>query len=192
MVASAGNYAITESDVVAEYHFQQFQAGHPVTGSPNPDEFNRVRDQLVDQYLILVERSAEGLPLPAAGDAARKELEQIKAEYKTPEEYQSAVKSLGVEAAAILARLETQKQMLGVIDERLRPSAWVDPSEIQTYYEKTFVPQFEKLGGNSKPPGLDTVADQIREILTQKKINELLNSWLEELRASHQVLIHAF
>lgn len=192
VVASVGNYAVTETDVVTEYRFQQFQAGHPVTGSPDPDDSQRVRDELMDRYLIMQDRSEEGLPLPAVSDAARKELDQIKEAYKTREEYQSAVRALGLDEAAILARLEAQKEVLGVIDERLRPSAWVDPADIQTYYEKTFVPQFEKRNGNSRPPAADTVTEQIREILIQKKINELMVSWLEELRASHRVRNHTF
>jgi hypothetical protein len=192
VVASVGSYAVTESEVLAEYRFQQFQRGHPVTGSPDGDEFKRILGQLIDRYLIMQDRVAEGLPLPAVGEAARKELDQIKAAYKTPEGYQSAVKALGLDEGSILARLEIEKQVLGVIDERLRPSAWVDPADIQTYYEKTFVPQYEKLNNKSQPPAPDAVTDQIREILIQKKIDELLNSWLQELRANRRVRIRTF
>jgi hypothetical protein len=42
------------------------------------------------------------------------------------------------------------------------------------------------------PPPLAEIEGQIREILTQKKIDELLSSWLESLKSTHHVSIHPF
>jgi hypothetical protein len=78
-----------------------------------------------------------------------------------------------------------------LIDRRLRPEARPEPSDVETYYQKTFVPAYLK--ENPGPaPALAEVQDRIREILTQQKINSLLDAWLKDLKASHQVELHDY
>jgi hypothetical protein len=41
-------------------------------------------------------------------------------------------------------------------------------------------------------PPLSEVDGQIREVLTQKRINELLDQWIEELKPASRVRFYSF
>ena len=77
-----------------------------------------------------------------------------------------------------------------MVEARLRPSIQIDPGAVENYYQEQMLP---KLPPGQKPV-LDQVAPQIRELLVQTKMNELLSSWLETLRtqARIQVLVSEF
>ena len=115
----------------------------------------------------------------------------MRAKYASEEAFQAALGKLGMRHQEIVARLQAQERMLYLIDERLRPAAWVDLSEIDNYYRETFVPAYERRR-DSKPPPLEEVDSQIREILVQKKINELLPDWMGELRTGRRVKVYSF
>ena len=66
-----------------------------------------------------------------------------------------------------------------------------EPSEVETYYRDTFTPEFKRRGTGTLPP-LPQVEGQIREILTQQRIDKLLSQWVEELKSSHRVVFHSF
>jgi uncharacterized Zn finger protein len=54
-----------------------------------------------------------------------------------------------------------------------------------------FTPQYTQTHGSAVPP-LTEVQGQIQEILVQKRIDQLLASWLEELKPSRRVRFHSF
>ena len=82
--------------------------------------------------------------------------------------------------------------MLRLIDQRLRPAASPSDDAVADYYRSTFVPEFQKKNAGARPPPLSEVEEQIREVLTQKRINELLDQWIEELKPTTDVRFHSF
>jgi peptidyl-prolyl cis-trans isomerase SurA len=63
--------------------------------------------------------------------------------------------------------------------------ARVDRASISQYYNQTLLPQLRQQG--APPPPLSEVSDKIQQVLTEQRINELLNSWLEALRSQAQI-----
>jgi hypothetical protein len=90
----------------------------------------------------------------------------------------------------LLGRLVEQRQILQTIDQRLRPTAAPEAAEIETYYRETFVPQYLQRNKAPAPP-LTEVESQIRELVVQGKIDQLLAKWLEELKSSRRVTWHS-
>jgi len=89
------------------------------------------------------------------------------------------------------AHITAQEELLGRIEQRFRPLAWPERPEIEAYYRDTFVPELAR--ENQAPaPSLNEVEGKIREILVERKINELLEKWLEEMKSSHRVKVHDF
>jgi hypothetical protein len=86
----------------------------------------------------------------------------------------------------ILAALVDQQRILRIIEERLRPQAALATLEVESYYRDVFTPEYTRTHGAPVPP-LTEVEGQIKEILVQKKIDQLLASWLEDLRPIRQV-----
>jgi len=190
VVASVDNIAISRSDVEKQYHLELFLNGRSPEEVPDSG-LEGVRDRLINQLLIEQEAEAEAVNLPDFSIKAEKAWEEVRSKYTSDETFQAALEKLGMNRQEILDQLRTQEQTLNLIDERLRPAAWVDLSEIESYYNETFIPQYGRRRA-SRPPPLEEVESQIREILVQKKINDLLPDWMAELRTGRRVRIHSF
>jgi len=190
IVASVGDTAITQRDVIEEYRFERFLDGKPPTGSPNAQESQAVLSRLISQTLLAEQISASGRESKNAAKSAEETLKEVRGKFPDEQAYQSALQSLGMTEQQVLKRLAMYQRTLGMINNRLRPSALPDPKDIEDYYKNTFVPAYAKEHQGAPPP-LDDVREQIREILVQKKMNELLDDWLDRLKSTHRVAIYS-
>jgi hypothetical protein len=191
VVASIGNAALTASDAEQEYRFELFSNGQSPSAPPDLATPERVRDRLIDQRLLAEEAQAENVErtdLPPQGAAT---LAEVRKKYPSEEAFQAALRTLEMDEQEVLRRLEDQMLVLHIIDQHLRPAAWVERAEIEAYYQKTFGREHvEQAAGPT--PALEEVENQIREILVQEKIDHLLSSWLQELKASRRVRLYSF
>ncbi len=126
---------------------------------------------------------------PASQKAAEKTLKQVRKEFPNEAAYHSALHALGMTEPQVLDRLVRYQKTLKMIDDRLRPGAWPEPSQVEAYYKNTFVPEYAKTHRTAPPP-LAEVQDQIQDVLVQKNMNQLLEKWLERLKSSSRVVIH--
>jgi hypothetical protein len=70
------------------------------------------------------------------------------------------------------------------VEDRLRPSIQIDPRAVESYYHDQLLPEMKKAGNRTTP--LSDVFGRIKDLLAEKKMNELLTGWLASLRsASH-------
>ncbi len=189
VVASVDSQAITRLDVETEYRFERFVDGRMPAAIPDETVMAEVRGRLIDQMLLAAEAQRSAVSTGAA--QAARELEEIRAGFSTPEAYDQALQATGLTRDEILQRLRRRDRILKMIDRRLRPDAWVEESQIQDYYRQTFLPEYRKQHTGAPPP-MEKVEGQIRKILTEQKINQLLDGWLKDLKASHVVRIHSF
>ena len=192
VVASIGNVAITASDVENEYRLESFLQAQWPPPPPDADALNAARQRLAYQVLLTKEEN----PGPAERSAAEREaietLSGLQKQFAHPEDFQRALKELGMTEAEVRARVAQEELMLRLIDQRLRPSATPSDDEIATYYRSVFVPEFQKSNSGAAAPPLSAVEDQIREVLVQKRINELLDQWIEELKPTTHLRFHSF
>jgi len=191
VVASIGSTAITQSDVEMEHRFETFLEGHAPSPPPDAKEMEQARDRLIQQMLLALEADGEGLKVENSKTEAISWLEQVRKNYPDSQSYQSAMAATGMTEDDALARLENHIRTLRLIDERLRPNAWVDQREIEHYYENNFSPDYTRRTGASAP-ALDKVEDEIREILVQQKVDRLLVEWLKEIKEDRHVGLHSF
>jgi hypothetical protein len=185
VVAAVDYRAITERDVEIEFRFEKFLNGEQPAGNPDAKAREEIRNRLVQQALLAQEvPNLSASPVPEETVAA--ELADIQKKFDSPEAYQAALRSLGLDTNQVLDRLRLRETILELIEKRLRPQAWADNSEIENYYHDTFIPAFKQ--HNPGPaPDLADVQDKIREILTQGKINTLLDQWISDLKATYRV-----
>jgi hypothetical protein len=192
VVASVDRVAITASDVEREYRFERFLDGPGPAPAPDAAALARVRERLT--YQILLSREEDPSPADQAEceKAAVERVAALRKGFPGPEAFQAAIRELGMTEAEIVARIAQQNLMLRLIDQRLRPAASPSDDEVADYYRQTFVPEFQKKNPGAAASPLPEVENQIREVLTQKHINELLEQWIEELKPSSRVSIHSF
>ena len=185
-----GDNAITERDLIEEYHFERFLQGKTLAGTPSQEESQAVLGRLISQRLLAEQMQRRGSPSKNGAKNAEETLKSVREKFSDPQAYRAALQSLGMTEQQVLKRLELYERTLQMITNRLRPTALPDPDQVDAYYEKTFVPEYAK-EHSGPPPPLDSVRGQIREILVQKKMNELLDNWLERLKSTHRVTIHS-
>jgi hypothetical protein len=190
VVASFDGAAITQSDVEQEYKLEDFlEAGRLPDRPPDPAIFGRILGRLIDQRVLAGEVETEGLSALDVRRAVAERLSEIRKKFPSDQAFHSALRSLGMDENQLRAKLEEQQRVVQMIDRRMRPDATPNESEVEAYYHTTFVPELARRGGS--PPTLTEVEDQIVEILVQKKIGQLLEAWLKELRSTHRIRILA-
>jgi len=173
-----------------EYHFERFLEGQSPTGAPDHKERQAVLNRLISQTLLADQMQRLAGNSENRAKDARETLKSVREKFPSQQAYDKAMQSLGMTEQQVLKRLELYGHTLQVINNRLRPAALPDPNEVEDYYKKTFVPEYKREHSGA-PPALDKIRDQIREILVQKKMNELLDSWLDRLKSAHRVTIHS-
>ncbi len=190
VVAAIGNAAITESDVEAEYRFESFVSEGTVPASaPDAAALAKVRDGTIDARLLTQEAAAEGIQPSDVQPAAQQALAEVRKKCGSEEAFQSSLRALGLTETQLLDHLAEHERMSRIIDLRLRPSVTVEPAEIEAYYHDTFTAEYSKHNPGQAVPPLAQVQSQIREILVQKKVDQQLPAWLDELKATHHVRV---
>ncbi|MGO8792430.1 MAG: hypothetical protein ACLQVL_34295 [Terriglobia bacterium] len=192
VVASLGNVAITESDVEQEYRFERFLDAQWPPPSPSAALLTDARERLTYQMLLTQEENPGPDDRAESGKSALGLLATLRQNFAHPEDYQRAVKDLRMTETEVVARIAQQELMLRLIDQRLRPEASPSDDEVTDYYRSTFAPEFQKKNNGAAAPPLSQVEGQIREVLVQKRINELLDEWIEELKPTTNVRFHSF
>jgi hypothetical protein len=192
VVASIGNVAITATDVRKEYRFERFLEAQWPPAPPDANALNAARQRLTYQKLLTAEESPGTAEMAASEQAAASTLTALHKTYAHPEDYQRALQDLGMTEAEVLARIAQEELVLRLIDQRLRPAASPSDEDVAGYYRSTFAPEFQKANGGTEIPPLPAVESQIREVLVQKRINELLDQWIEELTPTAGLRFHSF
>jgi len=192
VAASLGNVAITESDVEREYRFERFLDAQWPPPPPNSALLTDARERLTYQMLLTQEESPGPADRAESEKSALRLLATIRQNFARPEDYQRALKDLGMTETELVVRIAQQELMLRLIDQRLRPEASPTDDEVTDYYRSTFAQEFQKKNSGAATPPLSQVEGQIREVLTQKHMNELLDQWIEELKPTTNVRFHTF
>ena len=188
VVASIGKGAVTQTDVEREYGFELFLQGKAIDKAPSATEFRAALDRLIGQTLLEEEMQIEAQPEDAGAESDSLTLASIQKKFATPADYQRALARLHMSEGQVQQRLKLYRDTLQFVDDRFRPQALPSESEIADYYQKSFVPEFNK--SHAQPaPALPEVHDQIREIIAQQNINQLIDAWIKDLRQARGVKV---
>jgi hypothetical protein len=191
VVASIGDVAITQSDVEHEYRLERLLDGQWPPPPADSKMLDQARERLVDQKLLLEEETQDLSRDPTLEKTAAEELEGLRKRFPSEQDYQSALQSLHMDEKQLLTTLIDQQKILKIIEQQLRSAAAPGTNDVESYYRDVFTPEYTRTHGPPVPP-LAEVEGQIREILAQKKIDQLLAGWLEELKSSRRVRFYSF
>jgi len=190
VVASVGHKAITASDVAKEYRLELFLEGKPPSDAePGLGALDQVRGRVIDRVLLEEEVQANGIQIAVGDESVVQRLHALRDKFPAAQAFEEELNAVGISEEDLRERFAKQAEILLLIDRRLRPEATVETPEIEAYYRNTLVPDLARQG-QKQAPALDDVKDCIREILVQKKINALLEAWLERLRAARDVKLY--
>lgn len=188
IVATVNGHIILQSDWDEALCYEALLNGRPLDQF-NDDDRRAVLDRLIDQEL-LSEQMKSALFQHASESEAAARVAEARKQYPdagTDDGWQALLAKLGLLEKDLVAHVRQQIDLMRLVDAHLRPAVQIDSKTIEAYYREKFVPQLKQPVA-AETPSAD-VAAQIRELLTQEKVNQLMISWLQSLRSESKVSV---
>jgi hypothetical protein len=185
VVTSVNGHVVLQSDWEQELAIEAF------SNARDPDSFasaerNAVLNRLIDQQLLR-EQVRPSEPAAAELVAARvAELRKLHPECATDDGWHATLQRYGLTQKSLEKRVGDQIQLMKLVEEHLQPSIQIDQQAVETYYHDQLVPEMKRAGGPAAP--LPEVFDRIKDLLAERKMNELLSVWLANLRSGSRIL----
>ena len=186
IVAIVNGHIILLSDWEDSLRYEAFSSGRPVDRM-TADDRKSALDHLIDQELLREQLKDSDIQHASPEEVAQRVVEIRKqyAEAKTELGWHRLLDSYRLNEESLRSRVAAELDLMRLVDARLRPSVTVDSKSIESYYNQELLPQLRQSGGRNVPLG--DVTAKIRELLTQKKISQLLTAWLQDLRAGSEI-----
>ncbi|MFY9843032.1 MAG: SurA N-terminal domain-containing protein [Terriglobales bacterium] len=184
VVANVNGHVLLQSDWEEEVSFEALSNGRD-PDSFTSDERNAALQRLIDQELLR-EQVRPSQPAPPDQVAARvNEVRKLNPECATDQGWHAKLQRYGLTQAALEKRLSDQMQLMKLVEDRLRPSIQIDEHAVESYYHDQLLPEMKKAGSSAAP--LTEVFGRIKDLLAEKKMNELLTGWLASLRSGSHI-----
>jgi hypothetical protein len=188
IVATVNGQIILQSDWDDALRYEALLSARTVSDF-NTEERRAVLDRLIDQEL-LGEQMKSALFKHATEEEAAAEVAQTRQLYPqaaSDDGWKSVLARFGLNEKVLLSHVQQQIDLMRLVDAHLRPTVQIDSKNIEAYYREKFIPQLKQSGAGDV--SLDQVSSQIRELLTQEKVSELMVSWLHSLRSESKVSV---
>jgi peptidyl-prolyl cis-trans isomerase SurA len=190
LVAVVNGDVILESDVDEERRFEEVQPYRTVAESTRAKLIERLVDRalILQQAALQAEDAVTDKELDAQIATLRTDIPECQQYHcETDEGWKSYLAKHGFTVEEFSSRWRKRMQLLRFIELRFRNGVSIKDEEIQEYYDKTMLPEYEKR--HVTPPPVDTIKRRIEEVLLQQQVSALLQDWLKSLRAQGSVWI---
>jgi parvulin-like peptidyl-prolyl isomerase len=187
IVATVNGHIILQSDWDDAVRCEALMNGHALP-QITPKDRKDVLDRLIDQELLREQIPPQETPSVSDNDISRR-LAEIRKFYDKAGDSRVWANTLAqyqVTEPQIKDRIVLQIQLMWLVNSHLRGEVQIDQKSIESYYNQDLLPQLDQSGGKQVP--LAKATPQIKEILTQRKMNELLIAWLQNLRAGSKIV----
>jgi peptidyl-prolyl cis-trans isomerase SurA len=186
IVAKVNGHIILQSDLDDALRYEALMSGKPLDQFTDDDR-RAVLDRLIDQELLDEQMKSTTFRHASEAEAEGRvaEARKLYPQAATPAGWQTVLKRFQLNEKDLIAHVEQRIDLMRLVDARLRPQVQIDSKSIEAYYRDKFVPQLKRAGAGEVP--LADVSGKIRELLTQEKVNQLLVSWLQNLRSESKV-----
>ena len=186
MVAVVNKHVILESELDQAVRVEYLMQGKPLAKVSSADSV-AVLDRLVDRALLEQQILHPEMLAPTPEELADqvKEVRQQVPGAATDAGWKSLLASYDLTQQDIEDHLVSEVRELRFVDLRFRGLVRVDKNDISNYYQQKFLPQLRSQGA-AEPP-LAQVSGQIEKILAEQSIDDMLNRWLETLRAQAHI-----
>jgi peptidyl-prolyl cis-trans isomerase SurA len=188
IVATVNGNVILQSDWDEALRYEALLNGRPLSLFTDDDK-KAVLDRLIDQELLGEQMKSAAFQHASESEATARVAEARKQypEAATEDGWQTVLDRYDLTEKDVVAHVQQQIDLMRLVDAHLRPAVQIDSKTIEAYYRDKFVPQLKQSGAGDV--SLEDVTAQIRELLTQEKVSELMISWLQTLRSESKVTI---
>ncbi len=171
VAAVVGRQVITQSEVEREVRLERF-FGAP---SPNPQQ---VLQRLIRQRLVFQEMEQTALP-----ELTPEEVDQWLSTARPP---QADPARHGLQPPDLAEYGRRQLQLEKFLDLRFKAGVQVSEQEVEAYYKTRLRPEMERRGVQPLP-ALEAVRDRVEKAVTEERVNQLMEEWMNELRQRARV-----
>lgn len=174
--------AVVDEDPILESELQQVVAlGLAAPEEDEEDEAFRRRllDRMIEQKLRFHEIDRYGfaeVPL----EEVEEQFDTLRTEMGGGDAMARKLEQLGLDETGVRQLLARQLMVLIYVEERLGPRVLIGLEEIQAYYDETLVPEMRSRG--EEVPPVAEIREDIRELLRQRRLDDEIELWTEELR----------
>jgi len=186
IVAAVNGHIILLSDWEDELRYEALVAGREPAQVSYADR-KAALDRLIDQELLREQMRAADFQHASAAEIDQRVLDIRKHFSSAPDNsaWQAVLTRYGFTSQTVQQHVALDLDLLRLVDERLRPKVSIDSRSIESYYNQTLLPELRQSG--AKDVSLAELTPKIRELLTEQKVNELLEAWLVDLRSGSQI-----
>lgn len=190
VVATVNGHVILLSDWEDSLRYEAFSSARPLDRMTAEDRKSAL-DRLIDQELLREQLQASDAQHASPEEVAQR-VTEIRKQYpgaETEAGWHALLDGYRLNQESVKNRVATELDLMRLVDARLRPAVTVDSKSIESYYNQELLPQLRQAGGQKV--ALADVTGKIKELLTQKKISQLLTTWLHNLRAGSEIRAEA-
>jgi hypothetical protein len=160
-------------------------AGERFAGESDDAFARRVLDRLIEQRLRFHEVDRFGAGQVSVGEIEAT-AEEIRSRFPTEEAFRQSLAEVDLTETGLSQLIARQLAILAYVDERLGARVFVSLEEIRAHYEAELAPA---LAAEGQPvPPIEAVREQIRAVLRERRLNEEIERWTEELRRKADVI----
>jgi hypothetical protein len=176
------NRIVKDSDIRREIRVTSF-LNNEAPDLSLPSE-KKAANRLIDQ--VFIRREIEIGDYPAATlQQADQQLEKLKKErFRTEAAFEQALRRYHLTSLDLRTQFQWQLTVLRFIDIRFKPAVLISDDEIEKYYHEHAAALRREYPSKSS---LDDLRAEIREILTNEKVNQQFFAWLDEQRKDTKV-----
>jgi hypothetical protein len=158
---------------------------------PNSEDLNKILQLLIDQRLFALE--AKRLPRNApTEEEVNGEIKRVLALFPSTAEFEKRLRSVGFESVADDNFRRIMEQRVAIekyLDFRFRSFVIITPPDEEKYYRETFTPDFRRRNPGLLVPALAEVRSRINQILTERKVEEEIERFLEDAKRRVEIEI---
>lgn len=145
----------------------------------------RVLDSLIDQRVRLHEVTRFGIEQVSV-EAIEEQVQAVRDRFPSEEAFHRQLEEVGLNPEGLRQLMAQRLTVWVYFEEFLGPRVFVSLEDIRRYYEETLVPAVQETGG--EPPPIETVREDIRQILKERRLDDAIEERTEELRREADIL----
>ena len=178
---------ITYSDLLWQLALQPDVSIDP----PNSDDLNRILQIIIDQRLIALE--ARRLPRTSPTDEeVEAEIRRILNGFPSAAEFEKRLRRVGFDSINdnnFRNMMEQRVAIENYLNFRFRSFVVITPDDETRYYRDVYTPEFRRRNPGLLLPTLDEKRAEIVKFLTERKIQEDIEKFLDDAKRNAEVIV---
>lgn len=190
-VATVSDGVRTELITYSDLRWQLALQPDATLVKPASTDLNQALNLLTDQKLFALE--AERVPREAPTDAEIKEkIAEILKYFPSAAAFEQRLRTVGFTSVDDPNFIEIIRQRVAIekyVDFRFRSFIVITAEDEAKYYREVWVPEFQRRNPGAGWPTLDSMRADINKLLTEQKVSEQIQTFLDEARRRAEIII---